>query len=1478
MARLRWSLQWALAGATLALLLVAGAVLFFTRTEAGVQRAGQYVVDRLRGAVHGELEVAGVRSRGLLRGVTLDGIRITGPDGRLFLRADSARLAYDILTLLGGDVAFNRLTLYRPEVHLERLPGAERWNFQEIFPEDPEPDAPDNIVLIEDATVHEGRVIIRIPRDGNRPPSERELVEEVPGGEVRVVRFENLDGRIPRIVWQTPEAQGRIIDIARLSGHAYLWDTAAEVRDVQGTVTVRDSIVTFNTPTVDLPASRLSALGQVVIRDDGDHLYDLEARSERMALRDLQWLYPLLPDEGGGSLRLRIQSRRPGTILWLAEDARLSTPGTELTGSFGVITGDTLYFTNVNLRASPLDLELIQRMLPVELPVDGLLMGTLEVEGPISSLWTRGDLRYRSLARGGARESAARWSGRVRAEPPYSLESLDADVRRLDLSQLGVYTPGLRLVGLASGRIRAHGSLADGLDLSGRFALDRDGVSSRVQGGGRIRFPGSTPTLDLRLEASPVALYLLGEQFPALVRLAGEAAGPVTVSGALDDLHIEADLVTTAGALAFQGRVDVTAPEPAFRAEGGVTEFRLDRLVTGLPETTITGRFDLDGSGTALADLDARLALDLVDGEIAGVGVHAGRLRAAAADGLARVDTLNLSIHDGWATASGTFGLVAGREGTLLARVELESLTPFEAALRSVENGAQDPGNPRLAGAARAAARLSGSLADWRVQAEVVGRDLLHRDVSLARARGDFDWSPSSLRVDATLDTLRAGQRTVPSLLGTVRLEGGVGDLTLIARGPGQEELEVEAGFEPARGTVTLRLRELALALGAARWTLQEEATGRVGRDGFAVDSLVLRRTPDPARIRVAGVLPWRQPGDDASRTAALAVDVEGLNLAEALALAQVDAPLQGELDASLRVTGTALAPLMHASVAARPFRYDRAALDSVAGHFLYAERLLTGRLMGWNQGRSILEADAAIPVELALTDRAERWLDRPVRVRALADQLPAGLLSFVLPGLLQVEGTLDGTVTWTGTGSTPELDGELRLAGGAAFVDGLNVHFHDIAATARGGDGSRLRIDADLRSDQGAATARGTVELTRVSDPAFDLNVSARRLDASRRRDVTAIADGEIHLGGRYTRPVVSGNVRLLTGEMNLDELLRQYQIVQLDNSLFQMFDDTPVGSLPAPLSPFLENMVLDGLIVSAQRNVWLRSRELNVEVAGNLDVAFDRQRDDLRITGALEALRGSYQLQVLERLPTRRFEIRHGSINFVGTPGIDPNLDITAGYRVRRAQGDPLDVVATVTGTLQQPRIRLTSDSDPPVSETDIASFLLFGRSTLELSQAEADVVSSMREGMLGLARPVVLGLASTQLQQVFVNLGLPFDYLSLTAPEYGLDDYSRVMTSYGGLGVLQGTQVEAGFYAHRNVFVLGSFSPFSPALGGAAEPESLFRPGWGARVEFRLTRSWTLEGYWEDRFARTPSFSYDEIHDRTVRGLSLFREWGY
>jgi hypothetical protein len=67
--------------------------------------------------------------------------------------------------------------------------------------------------------------------------------------------------------------------------------------------------------------------------------------------------------------------------MFLAHDADVRAPGTHVVGSFGMQVGDTLRFMDVDLKAEPVRVSTIERMLPEGLPVRGLTLGGAEIRG-----------------------------------------------------------------------------------------------------------------------------------------------------------------------------------------------------------------------------------------------------------------------------------------------------------------------------------------------------------------------------------------------------------------------------------------------------------------------------------------------------------------------------------------------------------------------------------------------------------------------------------------------------------------------------------------------------------------------------------------------------------------------------------------------------------------------------------------------------------------------------------------------------------------------------------------------------------------------------------------------------------------------------------------------------------------------------------------------------------------------------------------
>ena len=352
-----------------------------SRTGFGQDRLRSATVGWLQSSFPGRIEIGDLGSETSLLGtMTLRDVSIVDPSGRPFVAVDRARLSYDWRTLVTGRVVLDDVDLEGVQLVIERLPDWDDWNFIRAFrsgPSDPADTARTHVDLY-DVSVRDAVVEVRVPWEGGDPDSARVLVEPSPSGLLRVFSFQDLRLEASRILAETPAEPGRLLDIDAFSADVYVWDQPAAVRAARGTVAVRDSLVMVDLVGVELPDSRATIAGKVVIGDDGP-LPDLRIRGDRFALADLGWLHPSLPPRGEGRGDIDIRTLSPVRTLGFARDLDVQTPDTRVRGSVALVTGDTLYFSRLALEADPFDLPTLERLLPVDLPLDGLRASTLRV-------------------------------------------------------------------------------------------------------------------------------------------------------------------------------------------------------------------------------------------------------------------------------------------------------------------------------------------------------------------------------------------------------------------------------------------------------------------------------------------------------------------------------------------------------------------------------------------------------------------------------------------------------------------------------------------------------------------------------------------------------------------------------------------------------------------------------------------------------------------------------------------------------------------------------------------------------------------------------------------------------------------------------------------------------------------------------------------------------------------------------------------
>jgi hypothetical protein len=388
-----WTLV--LSGVIAAFALGLATVAVLTRTEAGREYVLGFTLRSLGGGLNGELRVERLEGN-LITGARLYELELLGHDGRRVVRADSAYLNYELPTLAGGDVVLDRAVLYGAELFLQRMPGDTLWNYQYVLLDTTRTPGPDRATVIRNAQLVGAQITVELPwePDPRGSPAERVrelrealaddsrlVVREVPGiadGYLRTMEFDVDRAGVTDLVIASDQRGGTFVRVQGVAARVHLYrGDPLDVRDATGDLSLREGVIRYQAPEVVLPGSRLTSAGTIDITEP-EPRYDLVVRGDQVDLDDLTWLYPDVPEDASASFELTLHTRDDGT-LYLVRDLAFNAPGTRLVGSFGVILNDVLQFTDVNLTASPLRVEVIEAMLPEDLPVRGLSIGEVEI-------------------------------------------------------------------------------------------------------------------------------------------------------------------------------------------------------------------------------------------------------------------------------------------------------------------------------------------------------------------------------------------------------------------------------------------------------------------------------------------------------------------------------------------------------------------------------------------------------------------------------------------------------------------------------------------------------------------------------------------------------------------------------------------------------------------------------------------------------------------------------------------------------------------------------------------------------------------------------------------------------------------------------------------------------------------------------------------------------------------------------------------
>ena len=1511
------------------------AMFVLTNTDVGRERVRGFVLGVLGGQTHGIVKI-GAMSGDLRNGSTLIGVSITDSAGHPFLAADSITLRYAMSGFISKRLDFSDVVIYRPTVVVSRLPNGP-WNYRVLWPSTPRTPG-DTVpgwgawVRLTNVTVVGGHVTVLSPwspREGLSAHARDSILKDVlkadarldiapvAGGYQKKVVLDRLNATVPFLRWADPAFTYRQAQVAALSMDAYPFrPPAARITALAGKFEFSDDSLWWKGAAVNLPST--SARGDGVYNMNTGDLR-LAADASRGGFADFHWLYDRLPTEGGGTMQLRVLWKGQ-TQDYMVRNADLHTGAARMQGAIGATVTDTVFFHDANVRFSGLSTRLIEQLDPtMKSPRQGVLAGRATFDGTAKWMTLNADVTFASVASGSSRIIAQGSVGLNGKPVVVSARNLHVRVSPMQIDIVKVLFPTLPVEGTITGIATLNGSGATQLVATRIDVVHQDGAyASRATGVGSFHTL-ARQTMDLDLDASPLALGELTRFAPTL-KLKGLAYGPVHAHGPIDSAAVDTRVVLPGGGVVgIRGIVDFLSRDLGYNVVADATTLDLSQVVINGTVSSFTGVVRANGRGFKPETQVAAIALDLGKSSIDTIAVDSISLRARLADGLANIDTAVATGAGLRGELSGQIGLDSNFTGTLHYQVRLDSLlkfarfipgasTPdtvivkprpllaFEALRRAradstriaketeVERAVRGAppvrlqvaaDTPRaipkglLSGSASASGTITGSMDRFSVHGEasalglvLLGSSVRHLTVDYSLTDALTKQSKASAKLKA--DTISAYGFAFDSLTADLGYAAPSGSVNVrVRQGTGLEySLDGQFSLDTARNE--LRLAQVELRFDSTKWVAQHPSKLHFGPSGLEVVNLELVAGPG-RRIYANGLLPTKG-------TANFDIEVTDFAVENVAQLLQSDLALTGRLNLAAHVTGSAESPTVKGTLDFVKGTYNAVRVPDVHGTVAYANRALTTIASAIDSaGKTLASVNGTVPIDLALSGvTGSRLLDLPVNLALASDSVPLTLVAQFTDAVSDVGGKVLGNVTVTGTVKRPTLQGNVAISNAQFKLVSTGALFEHLNGTARMA-GDTVFIDSIAGTSGGPVRLSGTVAVGNGREPELDIVHTAQDATFLKNNQGEIHADVDIRVSGPITAPYATGQVTVLHGVLYIPESSGKKIIGADDPALFNVLDTTIAmqrNLFPAQ-SPIFKKLRMNVDVV-VERGTWVRSRDANVEVFTDGPMKVAVVGDALSLTGVVNADRGEYTFL------SKRFQIKRGSALFIGTPDLNPTLQITAEYQVKQA-GGATNVRVLIGGTVLTPRISLESDAQPPLSQSDLLSYLAFGGSSGSLLQFNQTSLSAQQGGNL-------LNLAGTRLAGI--ALGVALDELEGNAARsLGVDVFNitpsdiPLSPSSGGFSdFLRNTEVETGRYITPQTFVSliatpGSFSCLQKqsANSACATP--------GATITRRTSKGYRFDVTFTPRYILdAPTLAGQTYHSNGQFGAFIIREWRF
>jgi len=1172
--------------------------------------------------------------------------------------------------------------------------------------------------------------------------------------------------------------------------------------------------------------------------------------------------------------------------------------------------GNGVALRNMRLRFDPLQVAIIKAYQPT-LAMDGTLDGRATLTGSMTNGFdVDADVIHNQAGIGRSHILA---DGGVRFGNGLIARNLKLQFDPMQVALVKLFRPTLPLDGTLAGRATLNGPVQT--DVRAAIDITHTAETGTSQAIGNVAFTaGTVPRFNVDLRTPVLALATAGRFVPS-AGLRGTAHGRIAAKGTLDNFALDTDLsIDNGGRAQVTGNFDLQSAAKKYDFTGVFSSFDAAAVTARAPVTLLNGTLTATGVGTDPATARAVVRADLVDLQLAGApSIDTTRVHMRFENGLATAEKGHIRLGSTSADFEGSFGLVEGRTGELRYRVALDSLAQYRQLIpitdsafiaprpltqariialaradsarifRETEVERTATGKPpeptlkydtiapvradSISGSIRAEGVLVGNIKKFDTRGNAVIDHATVSGHSAARGRIAYNltgfMSPgATYDVSASFDSLRAFGFAFDSSSLKLQFEGvrknGNGTAQVAIFQDNNRDYSLDTQFRLELDRKELLLNRVALRLDTMMWTSTHAGAVRWAGDGFQIDNIELASNVG-GRVYANGRIPQKGVAD-------LSLELERVQIGNVTALLQDTTQMSGMVSLNARLQGTREDPRIAGTATVDSASYGGKPLPDAKVAFDYANTELKTQIELLRGSMRLASADATLPINLALTGvTGPRLIDnRELSAEIQADSLPLDALPSLTGAIDQIRGRLRGNVKIAGTWKDARVEGLAALDLGSLRVVRAGVRYQHINGAIRFAGDTAYVDSIHARAGAGTIRVNGTIAMKELLKPGFNLAMNAHRAQLINNDMGRINGDAQIRLTGSLGEPQIDGTIRIRGGVAYAPEMDHR-RATNLDLPTVAQVADTSLISptLVARPNPFIQNLRLD-VAVDVDRNTWVRNAKANAEVytppGEPLRIRMSQGRNTLTIAGSVNAERGEYAYA------GRTFQLTTGTATFLeGAVDLDPLIQLNGQYLVQRPNREALVIQINVSGAMRKPTVSLESNSQPPLSQSQLLSLFAFGQSSASLLNLQGSglaggsgltgITAVAQQQLTGLAIGAVTEQAVADVQREGTRAGLDVFRIHTSAlpDELGFDSYFQNM--------LKSTEIIAGKY-------------ISPRLFVAAQGNTTALPG--LRAEYRTPGGFSLESSWERRYVPSEPTLDERQAAKESRNFGLFLFW--